>query len=260
MHKHPESPASAEAPGPDPGAALPAIAPKDSSAAESRSHAPRRKLSWALAFVLLAAIATAFAFLMFSKAFEAPGAVVDKGMEVAERVRKAISDTANITPRVVVNDTVVYEQSSSILELALTSRQTLVEREMDHTWLGSTKRVKLRGTYEVKAGFDLSRPFSVVMDEGKATVNLPPARILSVEPLNLEVRMLRDGLWNKINPEDVELEVNSLNLMAREKMLQENIDGEAEKEIVRRLRERLGEEIDLEIRIGESPPIPLLKG
>ncbi len=181
-------------------------------------------------------------------------------MEIAERIKKSVVEITNIEPRVVVNNKVHYEQSSSILELALTTRETLVEREMDHTWLGSTKRIKMRGIYAVKSGFDLSRPFSIVVEGEKATIKLPPARILSSEPKNIEVLQLNNGLWNKINPEDVELEVNSLNLMAREKMLQENINAEAEKAIVEKLRERLGPDIQLDIQIGSSESQPLIKG
>jgi hypothetical protein len=76
----------------------------------------------------------------------------------------------------------------------------------------------------------------------------------------MEVLQLENGIWNKINESDVELEVNSLNLMAREKMLQENINAEAEKAVVEKLRERLGPDIELDVRIGEDEALPVIKG
>ena len=35
---------------------------------------------------------------------------------------------------------------------------------MSHEWLGSTKRIRLSGTYEVKAGFDLREHLLVRID------------------------------------------------------------------------------------------------
>ncbi len=221
---------------------------------------PRKKTSCAMALVLLSTIAALLSYFIIRLFFSAPGAAVDKSMEIAERVKKSVVEITNIEPRVIVNSKVHYEQSSSILELALTTRETLVEREMDHQWLGSTKRIKMRGVYTVKSGFDLSRPFSIVVEGEKATIQLPHARILSSEPKNIEVMQLSNGLWNKINPEDIELEINSLNLMAREKMLQENINAEAEKAIIEKLRERLGPDLQVEVQIGARESLPLVKG
>ena len=60
-----------------------------------------------------------------------------------------------------INETVVIEQSTPILEVATISRQSLVDHSWSHSWLGSTKSLHIRGTFTAKAGFDLREPFTI---------------------------------------------------------------------------------------------------
>ena len=99
----------------------------------------------------------------------------------------------------------------------MVSRPTQVERETEHEWLGSKKRIKLRGTYQVRAGFDLTKPFTVRVEGNQLLVEVPPPRILSIDQTDAEVLQLDSGLWNKIRPDDLAVELRTLPLLARQK-------------------------------------------
>ncbi len=166
------------------------------------------------------------------------------------RVRDAFAAVAGVQPRVTVNEHVVFEQSQPVLQLAVLERQMIVERETTNTWLGSTKRLRVRGIYRVKAGFDLTQPFSVNVDGALAQrvqVRLPPPRLLSAELEKLDVLTVDSGLWNRVQPEEFADEVAALNTDARLKANQEGMITEAKKTFATQLEERLGEGHRLEI-------------
>src|SRR5207237_7520422 len=78
-------------------------------------------------------------------------------------LRDAIVQITQLQPRVTISNRVYFEQNSPIAELALISQTIEVEHEFLHTWAGSTKRLRLHGTYTAKAGFDLRKEFSVTV-------------------------------------------------------------------------------------------------
>ena len=167
-----------------------------------------------------------------------------------------VAVAGGMQPRVTVNEHVVYEQSSPVLELAVLEREATVERETENTWMGSTKHLRVRGQYRVKAGFDLTRPFSVGIDGDHADavrLQMPRARLLSVELEKLDVLTMDNGLWNHVAPEEFEQEVNALNLDARQKAWREGMASEAEKIFAGQLQEKLGPEHRLEI-VNDAPP------
>ena len=103
-----------------------------------------------------------------------------------------------------VNNRVYLEQTSTIAELSVLARKVEVEHEMLHTWAGSTKRIRLHGTYLVKAGFDLRKKFNVNIRPNEILIELPHAQILSVEQQQVEVLVLENGFWNRISPDDIQ--------------------------------------------------------
>ncbi len=213
-----------------------------------------------LAFVLLAAF-------VFHRIETWPWRTLDAGAErldrLATRVREVFLATTQMQPQVTIHNRVVFEQVSPALELAVVERPTLVERELNATFLGSSKRVRLRGEFVVKAGFDLRQPFAARLDRSdpKASggsgqevvhVSMPPARILGVESRKVEVLELTNGLWNRVNAGELETEINALAEQAREKALQANLVRDAENALTAQLRERLGSDCRLEIQFGEN--------
>ena len=160
-----------------------------------------------------------------------------------DRVREAFAAVAGVQPRVSVNEQIIYEQSKPVLELAVVQREMVVERETTSTWLGSTKRLRLRGVYRVKAGFDLKQPFSVDIDGDWAQsvhVQMPPPRLLSTELEKLDVLTLDNGLWNHVEPGEFADEVSALNLDARLKANEEGMMAEAKKTFTDQLDDKIG--------------------
>src|SRR5436190_939909 len=153
---------------------------------------------------------------------------------------RAFREVAQIQPRITVHDRVFFEQTSPVLELAVVTRETTVEREMEHEWLGSRKRIKIRATYQVRAGFDLTQPFSVRIEGRKITTDLPAPKILAIDPRDTEVLVLENGLWNKISPTDLEGELRILPDQARRKAFETGLTKEALETFTKRLQEHLG--------------------
>ncbi len=173
----------------------------------------------------------------------------------AHQVQSAFAELVHVQPRITVHNRVFFEQSTSGMDLVVITRKTQVERESEHEWLGSTKRIKLRGVFEVKAGFDLTQGFSAQADGRRLRVSVPPPQILGVEQVSFDVLALENGIWNRVSPSDVESEVRGLLAMAREKAQQAGIEQEAVGALNKRLSDRLAPTFDVEMRV-QSPARP----
>ena len=155
---------------------------------------------------------------------------------VGREARDAFVRLAHLQPRVTVNDRVYLEQTTTIAQLAVLDRRVEVEHEMLHTWAGSTKRIKLHGTFSVKAGFDLSKKFTVRVTPQGVVLELPHAQILSVEQEKIDVLTFENGFWNRISPNDIEHELAALPALARQKSA--GLPGDAERVFTQQLLEK----------------------
>ena len=175
------------------------------------------------------------------------------------RVRDAVVAVTGMQPRVVVNEQVVFEQARSVLELAVLERDATVERETTSQWLGSTRRLRIRGLYHVKVGYNLANNFTVNVLGGNAEVvrlQLPPPRVLSVEQKNIEVLTMDNGLWNHLSSDELALEVNTLGMEAHLKATQNGTPAEAQRLFIERLQEKLGPGHRVEIIPAAPVPRP----
>ena len=121
----------------------------------------------------------------------------------------------------------------------MVDRDTDITRDTAETWFGSTKTIRIHATYRVKAGFDLSKKLEVNVAGQDVNIKVPKATILSVEPLTVTVDELKNGLWNKIQPEDIDRELKEMPELARTKAA--SLPDEAEQTFERLLSERLGD-------------------
>lgn len=170
---------------------------------------------------------------------------------------RAFKEVLQLQPQVTINERVILQQSSPILELSVQQREVEVERELEHAWMGSTKRVRVRGTFRVKAGFDLTQPFSVAFSDAPGApvrIELPAPRILSVETLQTEILAYENGLWNKISTKILEGEINALPNAARAKALRGGLTREVEKSVLEQLSERFPKPPGIEVKV--VPPAP----
>src|SRR5207302_2794919 len=178
-----------------------------------------RHFNWTLAFTIIGLSTIAAGVFVFSRCASLPGRTTKETVDQMERVgrdlRDAIVQIAQLQPRVTINNRVYFEQTSPIAELALISQKLEVEHEFLHTWAGSTKRLRLHGTYTAKAGFDLRQEFNVTVTPEATIVRLPHAQILGLEQNAVELLAYENGFWNSISGADVQAElVRSANLRA----------------------------------------------
>jgi hypothetical protein len=198
------------------------------------------RLGWPTAVALVFLILALFAAFIFFRLENWPARTARQSVTELERLgreaREVFVQLANLQPRVTVNNRVYLEQVTTVAELSVLARRMEVEHEMMHSWAGSTKRIKLHGTYLVKAGFDLRKKFSVNVRPHEILIELPHAQILSVEQQQVEVLTFENGLWNRISPDDIESELAVLPRLARARAVA--LPAEAEHAFTRELQEK----------------------
>ena len=201
------------------------------------------RISWPIALTLMALIIAAVVLIVFLRLETWPARTAQQSTAGLERLgkdlRAAFIDIAHLQPRITINNRVYMEQTMPVSELIVLSRRIEVEHELLHTWVGSSKRVKLHGTFNVKAGFDLRQNLSIDIRPNEIVVQLPPAQILGIEEVQMDVLAFENGFWNRISGEDVQNELSILPQLAREKAVESNLPAEAERTLQRQLNERI---------------------
>ena len=177
--------------------------------------------------------------------------VSDQASSEARKVRDAFVELFQLQPKISVNDNVVFEQTKTALELAVVSRDIEVTRDDAQTWLGSIKTIRIHATYRVKAGFDLSQKLEINVAGRDVDIKVPKAKILTIEPLSIIIEELRNGLWNKIQPQDVDRDLQSMHDLARTKATP--LADEAELTFKRLLSQKLG---DLNVHVQTAAGLP----
>jgi len=199
--------------------------------------------SWPIAFTIIALIIATVVVVIFLRMESWPARTAHAGTAELERVGKdlqtAFVDIAHLQPRITINNRVYLEQTTATSELVILSRRIEVEHELQNTWAGSSKRVKLHGTFAVKAGFNLRRDLTVNIQPEEILIQLPHAQILGVEQDQVEVLEFENGLWNRISASDVEAELSSLPQLAREKAVETGLPTEAERALQQQLNARI---------------------
>jgi Protein of unknown function (DUF4230) len=200
-------------------------------------------MSWPLAFTLIALLIAAVVLIIFLRLESWPARTARQSGAELERLgkdlRAAFIDVAHLQPRITVNNRVYMEQTAPVSELVVLSRRIEVEHELVHTWVGSSKRVKLHGTFVAKAGFDLQQDLSIDIRPDEIVVQLPRARILGIEQEQVEVLAFENGLWNRISGQDLQGELSMLPQLASEKAAESGLPAEAERTLQRQLEERV---------------------
>lgn len=230
------------------------------------AHAPeptppktKRRSHWPWAFVLIILIFAALASLIFWRLESWPARTARQGTEQLERLgrdlRAVFIDVAHLQPKITINDRVYLEQTAPTAELVTVMRRTEVEHDFTHTWAGSTKSIRLRGTFLVKAGFDLRKDFSVDVRANEIAVHLPRAQILGVEEQRVDVLEFQNGFWNKISNADLEHELRALPQLARQKAAAASLAVEAETTLRGQLEQRINAPQTVHVDF-QTPPTP----
>jgi len=201
------------------------------------------RFSWPVSFTLVALIAAAVAVLVFLRLESWPARTAKQSTAELERLgkdlRSAFVDIAHLQPRITINNRVYMEQTTPVSELVVLSRRIEIEHEFLHTWMGSTKRVKLHGTFTAKAGFDLRQDLNVDIRPEQIVIQLPHAQILDVAQDQIDVLAFDNGFLNRISGDDVQSELSILPQLAREKAAETGLSVEAERALQKQLDERI---------------------
>src|SRR5437016_6993315 len=109
------------------------------------------RFSWPVALTLVILILAASALVVFWRLETWPARTIGQGTEDLERLgkdlRSAFIDITHLQPRITINNRTVVDQATPTAELAILERQLKVKREFLHSWAGSSKRMKLSGTF-----------------------------------------------------------------------------------------------------------------
>jgi hypothetical protein len=196
-----------------------------------------------MALTLVALIIGATILIIFLRLETWPARTARQSTAELERLgknlRAAFIDIAHLQPRITINDRVYMEQTTPVSELVVLSRRIEVEHELLHTWVGSSKRVKLHGTFIAKAGFDLRKGLSVDIRPDQIMVQLPHAQILGVEQQQVDVLAFENGLWNHISGQDVQSELSALPELAWKKAAESGLSAKAEETLQQQLEQHI---------------------
>jgi Protein of unknown function (DUF4230) len=220
------------------------------------------RFSWPVALTVIILIVVVAAVFVFLRVETWPARAIGQGTEDLERLgkdlRSAFIDIANLQPRITINnETVVGENASPTAELATLTKQLKVKREFAHTWAGSSKRIKLSGTFGVKAGFDLRRDITVDVQPDEILIQLPHAEIVGVEEQHVDVLALENGLWNRISGADLQNELAQLPDMARRQAMEIELPAEAERELQRQLTKRIRTRQPIRLVFTDQRPVEM---
>jgi len=103
-----------------------------------------------------------------------------------------------------VNQSLVVERLQSVAKLVTTEAMVRDVVKYQNTWLGSTKRSLVIVTGKALVGVDLQTlpKFEVNEKDRRITIELPAARLLGVDVIQLQTYDERRGLWNPFHPSD----------------------------------------------------------
>jgi hypothetical protein len=196
-----------------------------------------------VAFTSIALIVAIVVIVVFLRLESWPARTARQSTTELERLgkdlRAAFIDIVHLQPRITINNRVYLEQTTPVSELVVLSRRIEVEHEFLHTWVGSSKRVKLHGTFVAKAGFDVQQGLSIDVRPEQIVVTLPHAQLLGVEQDQVDVLAFENGFWNHISGQDLQNELSMLPQLAWEKAAESGLPAEAERTLQRQLEERV---------------------
>src|SRR5712691_10871920 len=201
------------------------------------------RVAWPIALTLVALTIAMTILIIFLRLESWPARTARQSTAELERLgknlRAAFVDIAHLQPRITINDRVYLEQTTPVSELVVLSRRIEVEHELLHTWVGSSKRVKLHGTFIAKAGFDLRKGLSIDIRPNEIIVQPPHAQILGIEQQQVEVLAFANGLWNRISGQDVQSELSVLPGLAWKKAAESELPAEADETLQQQLEQRI---------------------
>lgn len=199
----------------------------------TRSRASVMKTTTPLAIaaaVVLIVVAVTVAFYVV---------VVKVPSDLAHKTAEGVREFFNFTPQVRINQTIVIEQTTPILEVATVSREMFLDHSWQQTWMGSTKTIQIQGVFTAKAGFDLREPFRIDIEKRPLHVVawVPPPKLLSIDMKEYKVLKDENGWWNSLTLQDREEAVREIRAEAIDKAKHSGLLEESRASVEARIRE-----------------------
>ncbi len=180
-----------------------------------------------------------------------------KTEKTARSIAALIDDKLNFTPLVTVDRTVVFQESTPVMELVSLKKRMSHQLRWSSTRLHSTKEIVISGDFMVSVGFDLKERFSVSFDSKNRTIYVvhPAPKVLSLELTSSEV-VHDSGWWNTITDKDQTTVLNTFHHDARKAA---EADAALLEEARRQMRDQLlallkesGFQVEFQ-ELGEAP-------
>ncbi|HEY5825599.1 MAG TPA: DUF4230 domain-containing protein [Cyclobacteriaceae bacterium] len=131
-----------------------------------------------------------------------PTQLTERAYKAAQTLGEDFRKAFQFTPEVTVNKTVVLNQQTNVFELAVLAQNFEHRYTWTHSWMGSTKKISISGSFDAKVGFDLHEKFSVTITDDKAIVRLNEPKVLSVESKGDIQYRDENGIWNWVDMDD----------------------------------------------------------
>ncbi len=169
-----------------------------------------RNLKLLIVLIIVGAIATYVIFVTI------PTQLTKRSYEAAKTLGEDFRKAFQFTPEITVDRTIVLNQQTPVLELAVLSQNFGHNYTWTNAWLGSTKQIFITGTFEAKAGFDLHQKFKITLIDDTAYVTLPEPTLLSLESQGDITYRDENGIWNWVDMNDRTKATNAFIKDARE--------------------------------------------
>lgn len=194
--------------------------------------------------ITAAAIVGGLYFLVVApleRAISGTRASVERGLE---QVLGAITNTDT---RTVEGRAEIVESSEiselSLLEMRMSATRTIEKSEEFSGLIPlGTKKLIVRGHYQVKGGYRLREGVSLRMEGGNPVARFPKPEILSVELIDFDVLSEDSGWLNKVQPADRAQILRELREQMREEARKSGMLDTVEATLRTRLRDLLGAE------------------
>ncbi len=159
---------------------------------------------------------------------EVLGAITNQNTRVVEG-RAEIIETAEIS-------------ELSLLEMRMSATRTIEKSESFSGLPLGTKKLIVRGHYQVKGGYRLQNGTSLRMEKGRPVARFPQPEILSVELIDFDVLSEDSGWMNKVQPADRAQILRELRDQMRAEAEKSGLLDTVEATLRTRLRDLLGAE------------------
>jgi hypothetical protein len=155
-----------------------------------------RNLKLLITLLIVGTVAAYVAFVTI------PTQLARRSYDAAKALGDDFRRAFQFTPEVKVNNTIVLNQQTPVLELAVLSQRFEHRYVWENSWMGSTKKIFITGTFDARVGFDLNRKFSITLRDDKAFVAVPAPETLSVESQSDMTYRDEQGVWNWVSVQD----------------------------------------------------------